>query len=65
MDNSDENRLKVIINSEDKHKGEYLLKYYLILLNKASGQSNRYMNTNCKLEFENVVELPIKLAEIV
>jgi len=41
------------------------MKYYVMILNKALGQWNRHIDTNYKVKVENIVELPIKLVEII
>ncbi|MHA1694031.1 MAG: hypothetical protein ACTSUG_02140, partial [Candidatus Helarchaeota archaeon] len=65
LDHNNGNILKIIMNCEYKHKGEDLMKYYVMLLNKVLEENNRYMDTNYGVKFENFLELPPKLVKII
>ena len=53
------------MSCEYKHKGEDLMKYYVMLLNEVMKERNRYMDTKYRLEFDNILEGPLKLVKIV
>ncbi|MHA1231170.1 MAG: hypothetical protein ACTSPQ_11040, partial [Candidatus Helarchaeota archaeon] len=65
LDQNNGNKLKIIMNCEYKHKGEDLMKYYVMLLNEVMKERNRYMDTKYRLEFDNILEGPLKLVKIV
>jgi len=39
------------------------MKYYVMLLNEVLKERNRYMDTNYRLKFENILEMPLKLVK--
>jgi len=65
LDQNNGNIFKIIMNHEYKHKGEDLMKYYVMLLNEVIKKRNKYMDTNYRLEFDNILEMPLKLVKIV
>ncbi|MHA1695431.1 MAG: hypothetical protein ACTSUG_09230, partial [Candidatus Helarchaeota archaeon] len=65
LDHNNGNILKIIMNFEYKHKGEDLMKYYVMLLNEVLKENNRYMDTNYGVKSENFLELPPKLVKII
>ncbi|MHA1310331.1 MAG: hypothetical protein ACTSQO_05315, partial [Candidatus Helarchaeota archaeon] len=65
LDHNNGNILKIIMNCEYKHKDEDLMKYYVMLLNEVLKESNRYMNINYIVKFENILELPLKTVKII
>ena len=65
LDQNKGNKLKIIMSCEYKHKGEDLMKYYVMLLNEVMKERNRYMDTKYRLEFDNILEGPLKLVKIV
>ena len=65
LDQNNGNKLKIIMSCEYKHKGEDLMKYYVMLLNEVIKERNRYMDTKYGVKSENFLELPPKLVKII